>query len=136
MHNLDNITKENKLLIVDDDPDIIFVLKKALENNKYVVDAFTSPIEAVSNFKANAYGFALLDVVMPDIDGFELHEKIKKIDPNVKVGFMTAYEVNYKSLRDIFKTPDIDEIYFKKPFEIEELIEYLNNELKDTNHKK
>ena len=73
---------------------------------------------------------------MPDMDGFELYEKIKKIDPNVKVGFMTAYDVNYKSLKDIFETPDIDEIYFKKPFEIEELTEYLNNELKGMNHKK
>jgi len=122
-------------LIVDDDPDIITVFKKALENNKYIVDAYTNPIEAISKFKTNTYDFVLLDVVMPHMDGFELYEEVKKIDPNVKVCFMTAYDVNYESLRDIFETPDIDGTYFKKPFEIEELIEYLNNELKDFRHK-
>ena len=122
-------------MIVDDDPDIITVFKKALENNKYIVDAYTNPIEAISKFKTNTYDFVLLDVVMPHMDGFELYEEVKKIDPNVKVCFMTAYDVNYESLRDIFETPDIDGTYFKKPFEIEELIEYLNNELKDFRHK-
>jgi DNA-binding response OmpR family regulator len=106
-----------------------------LENNKYIVDAYTNPIEAISKFKANTYNFVLLDIVMPHMDGFELYEEVKKIDPNVKVCFMTAYDVNYESLRDIFETPDIDGTYFKKPFEIEELIEYLNNELKDFRHK-
>ena len=100
------------------------------------MDVFSNPIEAVSKFKANTYDFVLLDVVMPDMNGFELYEKIKEIDPNVKVGFMTAFEVNYKSLKEFFKTPDIDGIYFKKPFEIEELTEYLNNELKNINNKK
>ena len=107
----------------------------ALKNDTYFVDAFTNPIEAISQFKANAYDFVLLDVVMPDMDGFELYEEIKKIDPNVKVCFMTAYDVNYESLKDIFEAPDIEGTYFKKPFEIKELIEYLDNELKNLNHK-
>ena len=135
MNNLHNITTKNKLLIVDDNPDIITVFKTALEINKYIVDAFTNPIEAISKFKANNYDFVLLDVVMPDMDGFELYEEIKKIDPNVKVCFMTAYDVNYESLKDIFEAPDIEGTYFKKPFEIKELIEYLDNELKNLNHK-
>ena len=134
MSNLHNITTKNKLLIVDDDPDIIIVFKKALENYKYIVDTFTNPLEAISKFKSNDYDFVLLDVVMPEMDGFELYEEIKKIDPNVKVCFMTAYDVNYESLKDIFEIPDIDGTYFKKPFEIEELIDNLNTELKNINH--
>jgi CheY-like chemotaxis protein len=133
LNTLHNITTKNRLLIVDDDPDIIIVFKTALENNKYSVDAFTNPLEAISKFKTNQYDFVLLDVVMPEMDGFELYDEIKRIDPNVKVCFMTAYDVNYESLKDIYEMPDIDGTYFKKPFEMEELIEYLNKELNNFN---
>jgi DNA-binding response OmpR family regulator len=136
LNNIHNSTKEKKLLIVDDDPDIVSVFKQALEDNEYVVDAFTNPLEAISTFKVNYYDFVLLDVVMPDMDGFELYEEIKKIDPNVKVCYMTAYDVNYESLKEIFEAPDIDGTYFKKPFEISELIKFLDAELKNVNDKK
>jgi two-component SAPR family response regulator len=64
------------------------------------------------------------------MDGFELFEELKKIDPNVKVCFMTAYDVNYQSLIEIFGSPDIEGTYFKKPVEIDELIKYIDKELR------
>lgn len=67
---------------------------------------------------------------MPGMNRFELFEEIKRIDPNVKVCFMTAYDVNYESLREIFESPDVEGTYFKKPVEIKELIKYIDKELK------
>lgn len=67
---------------------------------------------------------------MPEMDGFELYEQIKKIDSDVQVCFMTAYDVNYESLREIFESPDIEGTYFKKPLEIKELVKYLDSQLK------
>jgi len=129
-NNNNNNKTKNKLLIVDDDPDIIITFKIALENNGYIVDSYTNPLEVASNFKANIYDFVLLDVIMPGMDGFELFEEIKRIDPNIKVCFMTAYDVNYESLREIFESPDVEGSYFKKPVEIGELIRYIDKELK------
>jgi DNA-binding NtrC family response regulator len=129
-NNNNNNKTKNKLLIVDDDPDIITTFKIALENNGYIVDSYTNPLEVASNFKINTYDFVLLDIIMPGMDGFELFEEIKKIDPTVKVCFMTAYDVNYESLREIFESPDLEGTYFKKPIEIEELIHHIDKELK------
>jgi DNA-binding NtrC family response regulator len=129
-NNNNNNKTKSKLLIVDDDPDIITTFKIALVSNGYIVDSYTNPLEVVSKFKANTYDFVLLDIIMPIMDGFELFEEIKKIDPNVKVCFMTAYDVNYQSLIEIFGSPDIEGTYFKKPVEIEELIKYIDKELK------
>ena len=127
---MSNTKESNKLLIVDDDPDILITYKLSLEENMYSVDSYSNPLEVITKFKANVYDFVLLDIAMPQMDGFELYEEIKKIDPNVKVCFMTAYDVNYESLKEIFDSPDIEGTYFKKPFEIKNLIKYLDQELK------
>jgi two-component system, OmpR family, response regulator ChvI len=69
-------------LLVDDEPDIIGILKVGLEDNGFKVDAFTDPELALSNFKSGVYDLLLLDVRMPKLNGFELYEQIKKIDNN------------------------------------------------------
>ena len=117
----------NRLLLVDDEPDIIFTFKKGLEANGFVVDAFIDPVLALSNFKPGVYGLLLLDVKMPQINGFELYEKIKKIDSKVKACFITAHEVYYESLREIFPTMDLD--CYVKPIEIEDLVNHIKAEL-------
>jgi two-component system, OmpR family, response regulator ChvI len=117
----------NRLLLVDDEPDIIFTFKKGLEANGFVVDAFIDPVLALSNFKPGVYGLLLLDVKMPQINGFELYEKIKKIDSEAKACFITAHEVYYESLREIFPTMDLD--CYVKPIEIEDLVNHVKAEL-------
>lgn len=82
-----------------DEPDIIFTFKNGLEANGFVVDDFDDPILALSNFKPGIYGLLFLDVKMPQINGFELYEKMRKIDSEVRGCFITAYEVYYESLK-------------------------------------
>jgi len=91
-----------RVLVVDDEPDINLTFKTGLEANGFIVDAFSDPILALSNFKPGVYDLLLLDVRMPQINGFELYEKFRRIDSNVKACFITSHDVYYQSLKEIF----------------------------------
>lgn len=113
--------KINKVLIVDDEPDVTLSLKIGLEDNGFRVECFNDPLSALSNFRAGSYDLVLLDIKMPRINGFELYEKIKQIDSKVKACFITANEVYYESLREIFPTMENCDCYVK-PIKINDLV--------------
>ena len=113
--------KINKVLIVDDEPDVTFALKIGLEDNGFTVECFNDPVSALSNFRAGSYDLVLLDIKMPRINGFELYEKIKQIDSKVKACFITANEVYYESLREIFPSMENCDCYVK-PIKIDDLV--------------
>jgi DNA-binding response OmpR family regulator len=73
--NNDVGNKKARVMVVDDEPDVISVLEIVLEENGFEVDSFKDPIAALSNFKPNSYGLALLDIRMPKMNGFELYKK-------------------------------------------------------------
>src|ERR687887_2317325 len=127
---LEQQNNEKSILLVDDEPDIIEILKVGLEDNGFKVDAFTDPQEALSSFKASAYDLLLLDVRMPKMNGFELYQEIKKIDNNnkAKVCYITAYEINYEKIREEFPSLQVD-CFIKKPIEIQDLVRRINAEL-------
>ncbi len=82
---------------------------------------------ALENFRGEAgqYDMIILDIKMPNMNGYELYRQIKKIDDKVKVCFLTAGEMYYGVYTDIFNR--LDRIYFiQKPIENEELIARLN----------
>jgi DNA-binding response OmpR family regulator len=82
--------------MVDDELDITFTLKALLEvSGFYQVDTFYDLVLALSRFKAGAYDLALPDIRMPEMDGFELYRKLKEIDNNLKVRFLTAVDLAY-----------------------------------------
>jgi DNA-binding response OmpR family regulator len=121
--------KKKRILIVDDDIDILTTYKKGLEDNGlFEVDAFADPEEALSNFKTGLYDCLIIDIRLPKMDGFELYDKMKEIDNKVKVCFVTAYEVNYQALREVFPSPDL-ECFIQKPIEINELVVRIKAEL-------
>lgn len=86
-------TKANarrKILLVDDELDIILSLKLFLEENGFEVDAYDNPSSAIADYKPGLYHLLILDIKMPQIDGFELYERIHKMDNNANVFFLTA----------------------------------------------
>jgi DNA-binding response OmpR family regulator len=127
VNNNFSILKRKKILLVDDESDITFSLKIGLEDNGFAVDTFNDAVLALSNFKAGMYDLVLLDVKMPQINGFELYEKIREIDGKVKACFITAYEVYYQSLKEIF--PDIDYDCYVKPINIDDLVRHVKAHL-------
>jgi DNA-binding NtrC family response regulator len=111
-----------KLLIVDDDPDIVQVLQKGLRRNKFLVNAFTNPEEALQAFKSDADSYCLVvsDVRMPALSGIQLARKVKEINPNVKVVLMTAFEIRENEFSKVFPSIHIDG-FVQKPIGIRDL---------------
>ena len=124
----DNKNNTNKkILFVDDEPDIIYSIKRVLEANGFVVDSYTDPVLALSNFKPELYDLLILDIKMPKISGLDLCQKMKEIDSNVKICFLTASELFYEEYRRLDAYPSLDKAYFiQKPFRSEDLIHKLN----------
>jgi CheY-like chemotaxis protein len=118
----------NRILVVDDEPDLVLILKMVLEDNGFKVDSFTDPLLALENCKGKAskYELLILDMKMPDMNGFELYKQIKKLDDKVKVCFLTAGEMDYEQFgKELFPALDKN-CYIQKPIENEILIEKLN----------
>jgi FixJ family two-component response regulator len=81
---------KRKVLLVDDEIDITISLKLFLEENGFEVEAYNNPCLAIANYRPGMYHVLLLDIKMPQIDGFELYERIHKMDNNANVFFLTA----------------------------------------------
>jgi DNA-binding response OmpR family regulator len=77
-------------LVVDNEKDITTTLQVGLEDGGFDVDTFTDPSLALKSFKPSFYDLVLIDIVMQDMDGFELYGQLKKIDPSVNACFLTA----------------------------------------------
>jgi DNA-binding NtrC family response regulator len=77
-------------LIVDDEKDVGRTLKMILENYGFDIDSFTDPAVALEQFKPSLYDLTILDIRMPDHNGFQLYDQLKSIDPNIKTLFITA----------------------------------------------
>ena len=70
------MTKQQyRVLIVDDEPDIMLSLKIVLESNGFKIQAFTDPLLTLRNFTAGSYDLALLDIRMPKITGLGLYKE-------------------------------------------------------------
>jgi DNA-binding response OmpR family regulator len=123
-------------LIIDDDPDITLTFKEGIENsnanediNKRIeVYTYNNPLTALSEFKANFYDLLLTDINLPNMNGFQLCEKILLIDINVRVCFMSSGEINLEALREIYPTLSLG-CFLKKPVTMDYLIERIKAEL-------
>jgi CheY-like chemotaxis protein len=130
--------RNEKILIVDDEPDITFTLRAVLEENGFKeVDVYNEPLLALQNFNSCVYSLLITDVAMPIMDGFELYQQIKKMDDRIKVVFVTASKVNYQALRELLPAAailrddrEVERINFiRKPVEIEEFIQRVKEQI-------
>jgi DNA-binding response OmpR family regulator len=120
----------DRVLIVDNEEDVCTALKLVLQQNGFKVDYFAEPILALDNFKAGTYDLLLLDIKMPDMDGFQLYQEMKKIDSNAKICFLTASELYHEELRkqqghNEFEAVAIH-LFLRKPINNEDLIRQIN----------
>ena len=121
---------KKKILLVDDEKDIIVTLNMVLEEGGYEVDIFTAPILALKKFRAASYDLVIIDIKMSEMDGFELRRQIKKTDNAVKIFFLTASELYYEEFRkelglENFTTLSKDR-FLMKPIPNEGLIKEIN----------
>ena len=115
----------NRILIVDDESDICFVLQSVLSENGFVLDSYDDPHIALKKFKADLYNLVILDIKMPELNGFSLYREITKLDKKVKVCFLTAGEMGNGVPSDILSSQPTN-CFIRKPIENEELIARIN----------
>jgi CheY-like chemotaxis protein len=120
--------KKKKILVVDDEPDNTSVFSMGLEDGGFEVDAFIDPILALSKFKSGnkKYDLLILDVKMPDINGFELFEEIRKIEDKVKACFLTAFGEGYTEEFGRRFPSSLNVSFIRKPIRIDDLVKKVN----------
>ena len=123
-----NPKSKNKILVIDDEFDITLTFEQILEGEGFEVDSFNDPQLALSNFSPGIYDIALIDIKMPKMDGFDLYKKLKNIDDNVKYCFITAYGVNYYTLKKDYPGLDVD-WFIRKPIDTEHLVNEIKSKL-------
>ena len=123
------MTTLKKILLVDNEADITYALENALDDYGYSIYSFNDSMLALNSYKGNFYDLVILDIKMPKMDGFELYNKIKERDPEVKICFLTASELFYEEFR---KTRYMlgeklgEEYFIQKPIKTDELVQKMN----------
>ena len=110
-----------RILIVDDEPDMCWVLESALRSADYAVQTVTRATEALRLLAVESYDVALVDAKLPDIDGAELAATIRRESPSTVVILISGYYHLEDSMiveglrRDLFAG------FMVKPFDIEDV---------------
>ena len=122
------------IMIIDDDSDTTLTFKEAIENSngaderRIQVHTYNDPLIALSEFKPNFYDLLLIDINLPNMNGFELGQKILEIDINVKVCFMSSGEINREALREIYPAISLG-CFIRKPAAADYLVKQIRSEL-------
>lgn len=111
--------KKDRILLVEDDATLSFILQDALEREEFEVECAADGEMGLRRFREGGHALVVADVMMPRLDGFEMVRRIRDISPSVPVIFLTART----SLDDVVKGFDRGgDDYVRKPFQIAELV--------------
>lgn len=110
-------------MLLDDEIDIVTLFTLALKDQGFHVDGFTEPLLALEHFRKNFGKYALVvsDLRMPVMNGCEFVKQIKEIKPQVKVFFISAFEIDDIEFRSELPFVKVDE-FIKKPILLEDFI--------------
>ncbi|BAZ44092.1 putative diguanylate cyclase/phosphodiesterase with response regulator [Chondrocystis sp. NIES-4102] len=119
----------NNILIVDDTPDNLRLLSKTLIQEGYQVRCAVNGSMALLTIEAKIPDIILLDINLPDIDGFEICQRLKKseLTKDIPIIFVSAIDEVFDKVR-AFKLGAVD--YISKPFQIPEVLSRVNNQIK------
>ena len=91
---------------MDDDKDHLRLFTMILEDGGYSVDAYTDPVAALLKFRPNYYDMAVLDYIMPDLNGLELYRRIREKDPRIRCSILTATHEKFSEDEDNPQRPE------------------------------
>lgn len=113
--------KANKIqiLLVEDDPNLGFLLLEFLESNDFDVKLYSDGLSGLNGFTSLHFDFCILDVMLPKMDGFTIAEEIRKQNKKVPIIFLTARSMKEDKIRGF--QIGIDD-YITKPFDEDELL--------------
>lgn len=106
---------------MDNERDITSLFKKMIESIGFSVDIFNDANHTIKSFKPHFYDLVMLDIVMPEMDGFDLYNELKKLDPVIKVCFLTASEKYHEDLSEGEYQTLSQDLFIQKPISIKDL---------------
>lgn len=125
------MNEQIKLLLVEDDKALRFIVKDNLVQNGYQTDVAENGEKALELFSKNGYHLIILDVMLPKIDGFKVAETIRKTNQDVPIIFLTARSMTEDKITGLTLGGDD---YIPKPFSMEELLLKIKVFLKRSNN--
>jgi DNA-binding NtrC family response regulator len=114
----------SSVLLVDDDKDVLTVLKRSLELKGMNTYGFSNPILAVEHFRNNAFNYDIVvtDIRMQDMNGFEVARAVKEVRPDIKIAFITAFEINKSEFEKVLPSTKVDAL-IAKPVKLATFVE-------------
>ncbi len=116
-----------RILLAEDDDNLGVLLNTFLKAKGFETDLARTGKEALENFNTSEYQFVVLDVMMPEMDGFTVAKEIREIDKKIPILFLTAKGMKEDKLQGFAIGADD---YLTKPFSMEELVARINAILK------
>ena len=124
------IYNQDIIYVIDNEKDIVTFVTSALERNGYSsVHSFTDSTEALKDIVLNCsrekkkkVHMIITDIRMPEVNGFEIARRVRDINPDIPVVFMTAFEINSSEFHQVFPSLQVKE-FLQKPFQVQKLID-------------
>jgi CheY-like chemotaxis protein len=120
------------ILLIDDDKDILFTYTSMIKSQGFTIASFSNPYEALNDFTTTnpyLYDLVIMDIRMPGINGIKLYSKLKVMNPNVKILFVSALDA-VNELLSLF--PEIKESdILRKPVESQQLLDKINEVIRN-----
>ncbi len=110
---------KTKVLLVEDDQTLGFLMTEFLTSNGFDITLCQDGLTGLKTFSSRPFHFAILDIMLPEMDGFTLAKKIKEISPDLPVIFVTARSMKEDKIKGF--NLGVDD-YITKPFDEDELL--------------
>jgi DNA-binding response OmpR family regulator len=106
------------------------MLKMMLEREGFTVNTFNDPMLALNSYKPNLYDLVILDVMMPEMNGFELYTQLKGRDPVINICFLTASSEPYREELRKEKYNEISrDLFLEMPLPTKEIIDEIKKRI-------
>ena len=112
----------SKILLVDDDATVLDLVRETLEGCGYAIDTATNSQDALSKVKDGGYAMIIVDLLLPDMNGFILAQEVKRLNPNLadRILFISGILFGQSTVDHL---GSIGAGFLSKPFQLESLIE-------------
>lgn len=117
------------ILVVDDERDIANVLKMWLDRNGFEADVAYNPSSAMEQFREHQYNVVLIDIMMPEMDGYALYSKMLEVNSDIKACFMTGFDIPYLNILKQTQFYNENISIIRKPITPDELVRVLKVDL-------
>jgi CheY-like chemotaxis protein len=129
-------SSRKRILVVDDEPDITFTLVAILQKGGYEVSSFNNPLMALQSFEPHYYDLLIIDIKMPEMNGFELYQKLKEKHSHVKVCFLTAVSEfsDYEQYKGDVSPKPHERYFVAKPVSEDDLVRRVKDIIANNNN--